>query len=913
MFEMKIVSKKAVIVLASLCALSFAGCKMKEAPAPAPAAPAAEAQATANGAAANAMIDIAKAEPAVLNLDALPTKGNPNAKVTLVEFSDYECPFCSRVEPTIAELLKQYPNDIRVAFINYPLPFHKNALPAAKAAVAAMKLGGNDAYWKMHEKCFANQKALTPDNFKKWAGEIGLDAAAFEAAMNSDEVAKYVEKGMKGAGEFGVTGTPAFIINGVKLSGAQPIDKFKAEIDNQIKRADDVAKAKNLSGKALYDELVKTAPKPPAPPKPDTSRKMVDLTNAPVLAGDPNAPVTIVEFTDFECPFCSRANDTVHQLIEKNPGKAKLVYRAYPLSFHKNAQLAHQAAEAAKKQGKFVEYYDILFKNQKALGRDKLIEYAKSLGLDEAKFVADMDSPETVAAVKADQAAGNKAGVNGTPHFLFNGRALSGAQPLEKFQATLDEEVKVANDLLAKGVAADKLYEEIIKRNINGGPAPAPRQAAPAPAPAPELPMVIPQGESYHLDVTKLPMKGNKDAKVTIVEFSDYECPYCSRAEASIKALLDAYPNDVRVAFVNMPLPFHRNARPAAMAALAAGQQGKYWEMHEKLFANQRGLNEEFYIKAATELGLDIEKFKNDMKDPNLNGIIQKGINDAQKVGLGGTPSFLINGVQFVGAQPVENFKKVVDAELERAKRVETKCSLSGEDLYKKLVEKAPKPKNPEDDYHFVDVNGAPVEHFADGKNVHSANTDALVTIVEYTDFQCPFCSRGNATLQELLKNNPGKFNVYFRHYPLPFHDKAQLAHQAAEAAKKQGKFWEYYDLLFANQDKLDRDNLIKFAKELGLDETKFVADMDSAEAVAAVKADLASGEKAGVQGTPHFLINGHIVSGAQPIQNFQRVLDEEYKKAEALKAKGITPDKIYEEVVKEEQNKKPVDDGNEC
>lgn len=905
MFEMKLVSKRAVIVLASLCVLGLSGCKVKEAPKTdqAPVAEAASAK----------QIDVATAEPSVLNLDALPSKGNPNAKVTLVEFSDYECPFCKRVEPTIDELLKLYPNDIRVTFINMPLSFHKNALPAAHATVAALKVGGNDAYWKMHAKCFEDQKNLTPDNFKKWAGEIGLDAAAFEAAMNSDDVKQYVAKGMKAAESNGITGTPAFLINGVKLSGAQPIDKFKAEIDNQIKRADEVAKAKNLSGKALYDELVNTAPKPPARPAPDLSRKMVDLTGAPVF-GDPNAPVTIVEFTDFECPFCSRANDTVHQLIEKNPGKAKLVYRAYPLSFHKNAQLAHQAAEAAKAQGKFWEYYDVLFKNQKKLDRDSLIGYAKELGLDEAKFVADMDAPATVAAVKADLDKGVKAGVNGTPHFLFNGRALSGAQPLDKFQQTLDEEVKVANDLLGQGVAADKLYEEIIKRNINGGPKPAPQpQAAPAPAAAPELPMNIPQGESYHLDVSKLPMKGNPNAKVTIVEFSDYECPYCSRAESSIKAVLEAYPNDVRVAFVNMPLPFHRNARPAAMAALAAGKQGKYWEMHDKLFSNQRGLTEDFFIASATELGLDIEKFKADLKDPDLNGIIQKGMNDAQKAGLGGTPSFLINGVQFVGAQPVENFKKVIDAEIERADRVAKKCNLSGENLYKKLVEKAPKPKNPEDDYHFVDITGAPAEHYvADGKK-DGLNADALVTIIEYTDFECPFCSRGNATIQELLKNNPGKINLVFRHYPLPFHKNAQLAHQAAEAAKAQGKFWAYYDLLFANQNKLDRDSLIGFAKELGMDETKFVADMDSEAAAAAVRADFASGEKAGVQGTPHFLINGRILSGAQPIQNFQNVLDAEYKKAEELKAKGVATDKIYEEVVKAEQNKKPADDGNEC
>lgn len=910
MFEMRILSKRAVIVLASLCVLSFAGCKIKDAPAPAPTT-----QTTNAG-----KIDVAKAEPSLTNIVALPVKGNPNAKITIVEFSDYECPFCKKAEPTVEEILKAYPNDVRVAFINRPLPMHKNAIPAAKAAVAAMKLGGVDAYWKMHAKCFENNKALTTDNFKKWAGEIGLDPAAFEVAMNSDEVKQYVDKSNKVAEANGITGTPAFFINGVKVSGAQPFAKFKATIDAEIKRADDVAKAKNLSGQALYEELVNTAPKPPAPPAPDLSRKMVDLSNAPIIAGDPNAPVTIVEFTDFECPFCAKGNATIHELIEKNPGKAKLIYFAYPLAMHKNAPLAHKAAEAAKAQGKLVEYYNILFNNRNKLDRDSLIGYARQLGLDETKFVADMDSPQANAALQADMAKGNKAGVNGTPHFLFNGKAISGAQPLNNFQKLLDEEVKIAEGLAASGVPTDKIYEEVIKRNIGGGAKPE-AAPAPAPAPAPVLPMNIPQGESYVYDLSKLPMKGNPNAKVTILEFSDYQCPYCLRMEGTVKQILEAYPDDVRFAYVNFPLPprMHPEARPAAMAALAAGQQGKYWEMHEKLFANQRNLNEAFYIQAATELGLDIEKFKADIKNPDLNGIIQKGMNDSQPFEVGGTPAFLINGFMTYGV-PFDQFKKIIDDEIARADRVAAKCNLSGDALYKKLVEKAPKPKNPEDDYHFTEVAGFPVSHFDANTNamVPGAAPDALVTIVEFTDFQCPFCARGNATVHELMAKNPGKINFVFRHNPLPpqMHPQAQLAHQAAEAVKmiKPELFWAYYDTLFANQNKLDRDSLIAFAKELGLDETEFVAKMDSAEAAAAVEAGLKAGADAGVEGTPYFLVNGHVISGAQPIQKFQAVFDAEYKKAEELKASdsSITNDKIFEEVVKREQNK-PVEEVDEC
>ncbi len=647
MREMKIVSKRAFIVLASVCALgTFAGCKAKtDAPAPAPV----EAQAAA-------------AAPATMNLGAIsildtttmPVKGAENAKITIVEFSDYECPFCSRVEPTIKQILEAYPNDVKVAFVNMPLPFHKNAMPAAQAAVAAGKLGGVDAYWKMHDKLFANQKALTADNFKAWATEIGLDAAAFEAAMNSDEVKNYIAKGQDEGKNNGLGGTPSFLINGVQFVGAQPIDNFKHVIDEEIKRADKVAADKNLSGKALYEELVKTAPKPKAeePEEEDPGRKLVDITNAPIVVGDANAPVTIVEFTDFECPFCSRANTTVHELIANNPGKAKLVFRAYPLPFHQHAKLAHQAAEAAKLQGKFVEYYDKLFANQKALDRDSLIGYAKELGLDEAKFVADMDSEAVIKAVEADAAMGSKAGVNGTPHFLLNGRILSGAQPLPAFQKALDEEVKIAEDMIKKGVAADKLYEEIVKAN-----------AKPEPAP-----LVV--------DIAGAPVKGAADAIVTIVQFSEFQCPFCKRVEPTLDALMadPAYAGKIKIVFKEMPLPFHDKAQKAAEAALAvkaiAGDDA-FWKLHKAMFDNQPNIAVDQILGYAKDnAGLTDEQvatLKADLDSNKYADAVAADVKAGNNVGISGTPSFVINGKLLVGAQPIENFKHEIDEAILKA------------------------------------------------------------------------------------------------------------------------------------------------------------------------------------------------------------------------------------------------------
>jgi protein-disulfide isomerase len=163
------------------------------------------------------------------------------------------------------------------------------------------------------------------------------------------------------------------------------------------------------------------------------------------------------------------------------------------------------------------------------------------------------------------------------------------------------------------------------------------------------------------IDIGSSPVIGPKDAKITIVEFSDFQCPYCQRGADSMKELLKMYPKDVKVVFKNLPLPFHQEAKPAAIAALAAGEQGKYWEMHDELFANQSSLGEELYIKLAEKLGLKMDKFKADLKSDKLAKMVDADAELATKHGVKGTPGFFVNGVQVRGARPAAYFKTIID------------------------------------------------------------------------------------------------------------------------------------------------------------------------------------------------------------------------------------------------------------
>jgi protein-disulfide isomerase len=166
-----------------------------------------------------------------VKVGASPAKGPASAAVTIVEFSDFQCPYCSRVGPTLAKALSDYPDDVRVVYKHYPLSFHPQALPAAKASAAAGKQG---KFWEMHDLLFQNQRRLNEAAFKGFAEKLGLDMAQFEKDYASAEIAKLVQEDMTLARSLGVTGTPGFFVNGRFMSGAQPYSAFKSKIDAEL-------------------------------------------------------------------------------------------------------------------------------------------------------------------------------------------------------------------------------------------------------------------------------------------------------------------------------------------------------------------------------------------------------------------------------------------------------------------------------------------------------------------------------------------------------------------------------------------------------------------------------------------------------------------------------------------------------
>ncbi len=219
------------------------------------------------------------------------------------------------------------------------------------------------------------------------------------------------------------------------------ISFFIAYQVNDIK--DSVGVLKNLDDLAGGDNQ----PNQPDQPSQPTNIK-VDVKGDP-FKGNKDAKVTIVEFSDFQCPFCSRFYEQTFPQLEKeyiNTGKVKLVFKDFPLrSIHPLAQKASEAAECADEQGKFWEYHDKLFEAQqewRTSGIDSFKQYASDLGLDTEKFNNCLDNDETKDEVDEDYNEALKAGGRGTPYFVINGKPLSGAQPFANFKAIIDAELK---------------------------------------------------------------------------------------------------------------------------------------------------------------------------------------------------------------------------------------------------------------------------------------------------------------------------------------------------------------------------------------------------------------------------------------------------------------------------------------
>ncbi len=216
------------------------------------------------------------------------------------------------------------------------------------------------------------------------------------------------------------------------------------------------------------------------------------------------------------------------------------------------------------------------------------------------------------------------------------------------------------------GSALDSASNELSETvsDLSDAIASTPQQVAQATPPSPTRTNRPDPARHYKIDTKGSPTRGAADAKIELVEFSDFQCPFCARVNPTVKRVEEVYGEDVRVVFKHLPLRIHPKAPDAHAAAEAAHRQGKFWEMHDLIFENQRTMSRENYVVYAEQIGLDVERFKRDMASPEIRKKLDTDSRHAASLGVTGTPAFFINGRFLSGAQPFESFKRLIDEEL---------------------------------------------------------------------------------------------------------------------------------------------------------------------------------------------------------------------------------------------------------
>lgn len=387
-----------------------------------------------------------------------------------------------------------------------------------------------------------------------------------------------------------------------------------------------------------------------APPRADAPTVLrVELGNAQVR-GPADAPVTIVEFADYECGFCARATATLKKIEAEFPGKVRVVWKDFPLPFHTSARTASIAARAAASQGRFWELHDKLLAHNTELDRAHIEQYAQEVGLDMTKLRAALDAGAGGEGIDADIAQGKRLGVRGTPTFFINGVIVTGAQPIEAMRTQVTAALSRAQALIDSGTRPDEVYARILR---DGKASPPPAQPADEP---PRPRQVVAVGDA--------PSRGSARAEVTLVVFSDFECPFCAKFAQTLKEIEGEMGGKVRVAWKSMPLPFHPHAEPAARAALAAAKQGRFWEMHDRLFANARALTDADLESHAAAIGLDLARFRADLSSASISEQVARDRQQAAALGVTGTPTLFINGKLLAGAQPLASVRAAIEEEL---------------------------------------------------------------------------------------------------------------------------------------------------------------------------------------------------------------------------------------------------------
>lgn len=325
------------------------------------------------------------------------------------------------------------------------------------------------------------------------------------------------------------------------------------------------------------------------------------------------------------------------------------------------------------------------------------------------------------------------------------------------------------------------------------------------------------------------PLTATAVTPVEIVLFSDFQCPFCAQLAAPMRELQSAAIDGVKLSiqFKHFPLGVHPNAPLAHRAALAAGEQHKFWEMHDLLFANRQRAQREDLIGYAATLGLDLERFEHDLDSDRIGRAIQDDQAEGTRRHVSATPTFYVNGREYVGSKTLAQLTDIVAGERRRVRAL-------------------------------AEISDAALARGA---------ADARVTLELFLDLQSPVSRAAMTVVNAATARYASDVRVVFRNFPLPFHRQAPLAHEAAMIAARSGRLWEFAAYLVEHQDAAGEPDLIALAGRLGLDEHAFADALHDRRYAPRVEADVEDAARRGIHGSPVVVVNGQRIDGVPTVQ----------------------------------------------
>ncbi|CAN5247414.1 hypothetical protein BH23VER1_BH23VER1_09300 [soil metagenome] len=519
-----------------------------------------------------------------------------------VQYSGFDCAPCAEVSELLNRLAEEKQLALQVIFKHSP--GSPGALEAHEAALAA---GQQGKFWEFHDLLFANPDA-SHSQLMEFARTLELDVERFGNALDERVFRSKVLSDMSEGRGIGIKVAPTVFLNGTKLEG---IDQLRSFVEFAI----------NPLPSGLDPDKIHT----------------FDLAGSPATGPD-NAPITIVEFSDYRCGFCGVNSRSITTLMEAYPGQIRRVFKHFPIEGTENGTLPHRGAMAAMAQGRFWDLHRALM-NQALKGEDDLRSRAVAIGLDMDHFHQALAGGEFLGLLERDVKEGEEAGIRSTPTTFINGRALSGRQSLRNLK-------RVVNGIL--GIDDPGL----------------------------EASMVI-----------ETPSRGPENSPVLIEFFCDYAQPESQGLATVLDDFLEQNA-ETRVEVHLLPRPGDAASAGVHQFAAAAVAQDKFWTLHPRLLARDSLPSQRELRDLAIELGLDLERLGEDIADRLPHSLMEASSEKGADYRLNERPALIVNGQTLKGIPSVRELTALYDKEC-CAKRETGSGTASGPEFHTFETKKA--------------------------------------------------------------------------------------------------------------------------------------------------------------------------------------------------------------------------------